>query len=57
MFPKRYPKVFFNYKISNDRKEAVLLFTSGSSSVEGLSGDQIFFQLQTDVALGLFKKK
>ena len=57
---KGYQKYFSINKISNDRKEAVLLFTSGSSSQPKgviLSDQNILSNCKQMFALGLFKKK
>ena len=59
-FPKATKKNFSINKISNDRTEAVLLFTSGSSSQPKgviLSDQNILSNCKQMFALGLFKKK
>ena len=59
-FPNATQKYFSINKISNDRKEAVLLFTSGSSSQPKgviLSDQNILSNCKQMFALGLFKNK
>ena len=59
-FPNATQKYFSINKISNDRKEAVLLFTSGSSSQPKgviLSDQNILSNCKQMFALGLFKNE